>query len=415
MTEKILSEKTLKNCIVFPLRHNEFDGIFDENSNHILSYSIDFEHPIYQNSTNREKLDTITCTATRIGGGGEFIFLNLLSNRYGHFIVEEISRLWWILKYGIEERKFVYAKFNDSQLSSYENFIFNLFGLNESNLVAVTKPTKFANLTIPDRAVFLHNGVFDFNKEHQKVIDFITSKVKPIFNEKIYLSRAKVGKSNYYEFGEKYFEEQYIKKGYTIIHPETLPIDKQIALYVGCKKLAAISGSAPHNAIFMPYGAELEIILKTTLFNVWQPLVNSLKKLKVTEISAFLELTGVPQHSGPFLFLPQDLSFNEKLLKDIKDDIKGYLIEYERMLVKQYLHPMPTHEQLIDSFEIFKNAVKQIDKQLFLDLQTEFRKFEEWVNLYFSHKILAYISLRLRYLPRKLVRNFKRTWQRLLK
>ena len=41
--QKELGKKVLQNCLVFPLRHNEFDGIFDEASRRVAGYSSDFD------------------------------------------------------------------------------------------------------------------------------------------------------------------------------------------------------------------------------------------------------------------------------------------------------------------------------------------------------------------------------------
>ncbi len=77
--QKELGEKVLQNCLVFPLRHNEFDGIFDEAGRRVAGYSSDFD------AKPRSDIVQKFANANSATGGGDFVFLALLSNRYGHF------------------------------------------------------------------------------------------------------------------------------------------------------------------------------------------------------------------------------------------------------------------------------------------------------------------------------------------
>lgn len=223
MQEKNLSETTIKNAIVFPLQ-----GICDENGARILGEKA--------KTNSKDKIQFID---------EKVVFLGFFRAHHGHFITEELARLWWVLKNGVNH-KFIYCRLYSAEFSAFERFILDMFEL--KNLTPITKPTQFAEIILPDDSFYSENGV----ESHRKTIDFITSKVTPIKNEAIYLSRRKFRKANDLEWGEEYFEEIYVQKGYKIIYPEMLSPKEQLALWGGGLKFACVGGTLSHNMIFLP-------------------------------------------------------------------------------------------------------------------------------------------------------------------
>lgn len=396
MQKKELGEKIIKNAIFV-----DYGGlqqvIYDENRQII--------------SGNPPK------NCENFNGKVEFIdekvvFLGFFYAHHGHFITEGLARLWWVLQNGTKGHKFIYSRFQRKDFSVFERFILNLFDLNEQNLIPITKPTQFRQIILPDDSFRHANGT----NTHRKTIDFITSKVEPIENEALYLSRRKFGKSTALEFGEEYFEESYAKKGYKIIYPETLSPKEQLALWGGAHKFAAVGGTLPHNMIFAPYGSELDIILKSSqyrddnpcVFNRFQNIVNTIKNLKVKRIHAYVEdLPGIDCGRGPFLILPND--FDLDLSHKVKKDILGYLMEYKKALMKNNLEIKPNLEQVKKGFCAFKDKIKSVNKGLYDSLQNEFVAFDKWAEFYFAYPKLAFLFYRLKKLPHQLVKDTKRT------
>ena len=204
----MLSQKVLKDAIIFNR------SLYDENQKLILGDELGKKSKI---ANEFEFYD------------GEFIFLNFFRAHHGHFITEELGRLWWVLKNGAKNYKFVYNRWQSPQFSAFERFVLELFKLDESKLIAINKPSKFKELILPDNSFHCEKGT----EWHRKTIDFITSQVKPIKNEALYLSRRKFNKAKSLEFGEEYFEAHYAKKGYKIIYPETLSPQEQLGLWGG--------------------------------------------------------------------------------------------------------------------------------------------------------------------------------------
>ena len=405
MQEKTLGETIINNAIVA-----DYGGlqqvIYDENKNAI------FGNVPNGKATFKGKAQFID---------EKVVLLGFLNAHHGHLITDELGKFWWILKNGTKKHKFIYFCIkNGKSISAFEALLFEIFGLNDKNSIRITKPMQFRAIILPDNSFHSQNGI----EIERQMIDFITSKITPIKNDALYLSRRKFSKSTALEFGEEYFEEIYAKKGYQIIYPETLSPKEQLALWGGAHKFAAVGGTLPHNMIFAPYGSELEIILKTSqykddnpcTFNQYQAIVNKIKNLQVKRIHAYIEdLPGICWGRGPFLMLPNDSLLDLDLLNKIKKDVMSYLMEYKKALMKNKLEKKPHLNELKQGFCAFKNKIKRVDFGLCESLQSEFEKFDKWVEFYFSHPKLALLFYRIKKLPYQLVKDIKRPFQRLFK
>ena len=214
MQEKELGETIIKNAIFV-----DYGGlqqvIYNENK------QIIFGNPPKNNTTFKGKVEFID---------EKVVFLGYFNAHHGHLITDELGKFWWILKNGTDKYRFVYFCVNNGKsISPFESLLFDMFGLNKENTIHITKPMQFSEVILPDNSFHSKSGI----ELERKTIDFITSKVEPIKNEALYLSRRKFDKSTALEFGEEYFEEMYAKKGYKIIYPETLSPKEQLALWGG--------------------------------------------------------------------------------------------------------------------------------------------------------------------------------------
>lgn len=214
MQEKTLGETIINNAIVA-----DYGGlqqvIYDENKNAI------FGNVPNGKATFKGKAQFID---------EKVVLLGFLNAHHGHLITDELGKFWWILKNGTKKHKFIYFCIkNGKSISAFEALLFEIFGLNDKNSIRITKPMQFRAIILPDNSFHSQNGI----EIERQMIDFITSKITPIKNDALYLSRRKFSKSTALEFGEEYFEEIYAKKGYQIIYPETLSPKEQLALWGG--------------------------------------------------------------------------------------------------------------------------------------------------------------------------------------
>lgn len=403
-----LGQVSLKECFVFPLTYGEFDGVISPSGEAVAGYGNEIL------DAKRRTLDLKSNEFAQIKFdlcNDEAVFLGMSFGQYGHFLVEEMMRLWWVLQNGVKGKKFVFAVSEKFTFQEFHKYIFSLFGLDESNLVFVTKPTKFASLIVPDCSSFWLGGKLCFVPIQKEVINRIASSVTPQENEKIYLSRSKTTKGNIREFGEAFFEEFYAKQGYKIIHPQTLSFKDQVAIFQGCKEIVSTGGSLAHNAVFAKEGTKLTILLKTSEPNLYQDYVNELAGVEADYKHCYLELVGVNTGRGPFLMLPPKSEFSKQELKGLKKDIQSYLYVYKIELMKGMMHKVECWE-LQRSFEAFKQRVTELDARLASSLQGEFKSFSRWIKLKYTNPKLAWVTQRLKNLPRKVKEEIYRAWQK---
>lgn len=204
----MLGETILKNAIVFQR------SIYDENKKRIFGGD-----DLGKNAHLPSKIEFYD---------EEVVFLGFFRAHHGHFITEELGTLWWILQNGAKKHKFIYTRYNSPEFSPFESFILGLFNL-QDKVCCITKASQFRKIIVIDNSFHHENGTL----WHRKTIDFITSKIKPVQNEALYLSRRNFSKAKALEFGEEYFESQYVKKGYKIIYPEMLSPQEQLSLWGG--------------------------------------------------------------------------------------------------------------------------------------------------------------------------------------
>lgn len=387
-----LGEKVIKNGVILPYQKFAKFALLDENNEAILGQKSAFKKPVILD----EKV----------------VFLGFFSAHHGHFITEEIARLWWILEHDISGLKFAYSRLKSVEFSVFEAYILEMFGLNSENLVPVIKPTKFKEIILPDESFFNENGL----EKHRKMIDFITSHITPNKKfKKIYLSRRKFAKANSLEFGEEFFEEIYAKQGFHIAYPETLTPKEQLELMGGGNHFAALGGTISHNTLFAPYESELTIISKaksTPDFSRIQPRVDRIKKLKVNYIKSYANLSGIEGGRGPFLMLPRGENLNESLLKRYESVISSYMAKYTHDLLKGKLYsPFAQNERKEDILEHtrrFENEIKNIDERLTSALKRDFARLNFWAKFYLKSRFCAWWAYRAVNFPRIFIRETKR-------
>ncbi len=82
-----LGEKNFKNAVVFPFGTLQGvcdgKGIYDENDECILGETQNYK------ANFKGKIEFID---------EQVVFLGFFRTHYGHFITEELARLWWVIK-----------------------------------------------------------------------------------------------------------------------------------------------------------------------------------------------------------------------------------------------------------------------------------------------------------------------------
>lgn len=234
----------------------------------------------------------------------EVIHINIIPKHWGHFLVDVVCRLWYILENNTNCR-ITYCSWNFDEQQIKGNFLefFKLLGISEDRLVCITKPTKVKKIYIPD-ATYKFCG--DYNEKYRTVLKKICEAVSDNSvkgsSKRIYLTRTQLKKAKFYETGEREIEEVFRLNGFDIISPEKLTLQQQIALFKNADMLVSLSGTLPHNIVFTKPHTNLVILNRTCLTNLPQIGFNELFDGNVTYIDVYnhaIEKNPVIYGEGP--------------------------------------------------------------------------------------------------------------------
>lgn len=254
----------------------------------------------------------------------EVIWFGYFYSHWGHFIIELIGRMWFLLE-NYNGQKIIYISQDGDEFGGVFLEFMNYLGVAAEKIVKITKPIAFAKIIIPDYAA----TEYYYSSQYIKLLDKVIANSDyenctfPKY-ENIYLSRKKVSDSKIKDFGEKEIEKQFEKNGFVSVSPEKLSLREQINLWNRTRNIACINGTLPLNIVFNRTKINLVVLNKTDI--VHEALISIHKvfnKSNIIYIDVFYEkyksLTkniGV----GPF-FLYRSSKFSE-FLKD--NHYKGF-------------------------------------------------------------------------------------------
>lgn len=314
------------------------DNKFIEQSG-IISYGRDVLHRddapvrvfggIYDYGQLEEKNETI-------------VYGGLITNHWGHFLVDFTTRLWYVLECDEEYRvAFVVRENQHLQLISNISRFLELLGISKERVLFINKPTQFSRVIVPECAYITNRyyshkflSVFDAVAEAAlKSVSEITFEA-----EKVYFTRNGWHKAQSSEAGEEILVDLFKANGFRVISPEKCTLDQQIAIIRNSRIVAGIEGTIPHNMLFADNGQKLLIINKTYNVNSMQRDINIMRKLDVTFVDAYISVLPVPMGDGPFTLIysePLNRFLEEEAWK--KPDSKYTRKEYQSKNIRRVI------------------------------------------------------------------------------
>ena len=237
---------------------------------------------------------------------------------WGHFLVDLIGRMWYIARFG--RKKIVYL----GEETPRGNFLecFRLLGLEEEDLIPVTKPTRFRSVTVPEFSCFSCRW---YSREYRETFDTMIAAASPweIPGKKIYFSRLDFGRGK--EVGEKQIADWALANGFTAVAPEKLSVAQQIAIWNNAEEILCLDGSIPISIAFSrKEDLHLTVLHKTSLEHQNLELFLLMRPCQVTLLDAFREpFRGYPKNigAGPFL-----LEIGEDILR--YSQRRGWIVPY---------------------------------------------------------------------------------------
>lgn len=229
------------------------------------------------------------------------IYLNHFWQHWGHFILDFVGRLWYVLQCN-ENYKLVYTcRLGESEpiIGNYLEFI-RLLGIDESRLMMVNQVTRFKKVIVPDLSVCL--GAY-YTPEYKNLFDTVIRNAGATFTQekKIYCSRSRIPSASGKEQRESDIEEVFRNNGYESVYMEELSLKEQIRLLNSCAEIAMLSGTLAHNLVFVRNSARATVVNKTYLLNVVQFVVNHMTTADIYYVDAYVALTPITSGVGPFI------------------------------------------------------------------------------------------------------------------
>lgn len=234
----------------------------------------------------------------------EVIYAGACWPHWGHFILEQTSRLYYFLNEKNSHLPIIYFATEPLQ-GTYLEF-FELLGIDTSRLIFVNKLTQFKKIIVPDVSMEVLKYYTD---EYKQIFKKISSNVpySETSPKKVFLTTTAFERSKTKDFGEiKEIEEMFAKSGYKIVSPEQLSLREQISLIKSCEKIVMISGTLPHNLLFADRPINAAIINKTSAVNPHQPLIDDVVGIYPINIDAHLSMFPAHIAYGPFFFHVSD-------------------------------------------------------------------------------------------------------------
>ena len=185
----------------------------------------------------------------------EVIFGGVMMGHFGHFISECLIRLWYVIEHPEMNNRIAFIVTVRGK-KEFHYVLFELMGIPRERVVFVERPTQFKSVIVPDVSNFSHQY---FTKEWLLPYQTVAKNVTPGNVKKLYLTRTAFEgdrRPGIHCFGEKYFEDYFTKKGYTVVSPERLPLKTQIELVIGADEIASTLGSLSHFSLFCKPGTK---------------------------------------------------------------------------------------------------------------------------------------------------------------
>jgi len=192
----------------------------------------------------------------------EAIFMGHLTNHYGHFLLESLSRFHFFFEKSrdfLKNKELVFIALGPIlSISSCNllNYMINIFNLKNISFRIIDKCTQFKKIYIPECHLSINQWI---NPIQIKIYNTISSSI-PINNQfdKIFISRRTTNSHSMLQITNDDLIEQLFKsKGFHIIIPDPKQFIDNVSYYRGAKVMAGIEGTGLHNVLFMKPGTQL--------------------------------------------------------------------------------------------------------------------------------------------------------------
>ncbi|MFT4130071.1 glycosyltransferase family 61 protein [Labrys sp. (in: a-proteobacteria)] len=188
----------------------------------------------------------------------DYIYGGNVSLHYGHYILDTISRLWYVSKYGLDGRKMVFQSgFPDGVNRWYKNPVVTstmwALGIKDSDIFQPEYPEALRDVLIPEPCMQEKSFIYIDAASHlyHYIGDKICGNYSNEMSERpVYISKSKLKTKGTGLANEKDLELALQSLGFDIFYPELESFSDQIRLFRERKYIVGFLGSAFHTAAF---------------------------------------------------------------------------------------------------------------------------------------------------------------------
>ncbi len=191
---------------------------------------------------------------------GRYFYCGHFHGHFGHFLIETLPELYRA-KTMSDGGKLLFHPFERQVPRITLTFAhiqdaLALLEISPANLVFVDTDAFFEEVEVHKRQVVINHAI---DRSCLDAYRFMADRVEAArgYGDKIFLSRSRVGDSRGNDLS---FDTGMQKLGYTVVHPQELPLREQISIAKSARTLAGFDGSALHLSVFMQAGGVVEII-----------------------------------------------------------------------------------------------------------------------------------------------------------
>lgn len=179
---------------------------------------------------------------------GRYLYVGLVQNQhFGHFLTENTTRLWALDHTGPVDGILYLGRYPNQPLASYIKDLFAVFAPSVP-LVPVTRPTQVDRLVVPQTLAFPQGALYG-HPLNRTFFDARISALPPCRSEMpkhLFVSRSHLANGAAKFVLEEEIDANFRAQGYTVVHPQELPVAEQLQLYANAEKLVFSEGSAIH-------------------------------------------------------------------------------------------------------------------------------------------------------------------------
>jgi len=197
----------------------------------------------------------------------DVLFAGRFNKQYGHLIIDAMNRFWALTHVDPSTPVLFLSRHDRSKFVDipFLKTIFEFAGVPTERIVDLRGPTLLRRVIMPGPSLTETVVYHEHQSAHLTAAERMGVRQLPRerFNKPVYLSRSSWLRNRRYAETESILEQKLLACGYSIVHPQTLPLAEQIAWFSYSPRIVGLTGSALHTALFALPLAETKIAVLT--------------------------------------------------------------------------------------------------------------------------------------------------------